>query len=331
MIASRLCVLVSAVLAAGCNSTPTSPTPPPIAAQPSTPTQPTPPATRAIVGTVRAVNGGQLISGATIDANGQRLTTNSQGQFTLTIDATTASYPITISAPTIETMRATVSAGVTNPMLDVIAHGNGFDAAFYGRFVFDTANGVTILRRQSQAPHIYLRTVDNAGAAIDAATLDTTAAAIINVAGLFTGGRFGIAGLERGTDTRRGQAGWITVEWAPNEDPNRCGTASPGSGQWILLYYKNRMCGCGNSAIRPTTVKHEIGHAMGFYHTYDAADLMSGVPESQCDRNPSTREIAHAAIAYSRPINTAMPDTWPSSAVIGVTSTRTLTGLLSRP
>jgi predicted Zn-dependent protease len=58
-------------------------------------------------------------------------------------------------------------------------------------------------------------------------------------------------------------------------------------------------------AIRPRTVKHELGHAFGYWHTGNAQDLMSGLAVSECDREPSAREVYHATVAYQTPIGTS--------------------------
>lgn len=145
------------------------------------------------------------------------------------------------------------------------------------------------------------------GQPIDAITLDRTAAALINVTGSLTG-RFGLAGLEQGTGQRRGVPGWITVEWIAGTERNICGEALVGS-DLIRLYPNVRGCRCaGNqAAIDMVTVKHELGHVLGYYHTSDRGDLMYGQNQGQCDAQPSAREIYHASLAYGQPNGSLEP------------------------
>lgn len=167
------------------------------------------------------------------------------------------------------------------------------------------------LRRQTQAPRIYLRTIiDDNGAAIDADTLNKTSAALEAVASSLTGS-FGLAGIERGTETREGQRGWITVRWAiadrwaTNGDSNVCGRGFIGGD--LMILYPRSGCRCGGGpAVSLSTVKHELGHVLGFWHTNSLDDLMYPFFR-QCDLNPSEKEQYHAALAYGRPIGSLAP------------------------
>lgn len=210
----------------------------------------------------------------------------------------------TASTPPVVTPAPVVSTPPTpapNPLLS----DPRFSLSFYRMFVNGSLDGaLQPLRRQTQAPRIYLRTVDDAGAPIDAFTLDATAAALINTTGKLTG-VFGLAGMERGTGNRLGQAGWITVQWS-DVASDYCGFGVYG-GDRITLYPKTPRCGCESGPrIRLRTVKHELGHTLGFRHTDSPDDLMYPVGLT-CDIEPSEREIFHARIAYSQPLGSYDP------------------------
>jgi hypothetical protein len=77
--------------------------------------------------------------------------------------------------------------------------------AFYQQIGCNAFDGpMTSVRKWKVAPKLYIRTVDEAGAAIDAVTLDTVQNAMVSTAASLTGGKFGLASVERGTSTREG-------------------------------------------------------------------------------------------------------------------------------
>lgn len=175
-----------------------------------------------------------------------------------------------------------------------------YDSAYYRDFAqgqFE-ANANYGLSRLNTAPRIFLNIADERGTPIHVDTLNTVSAAFVAVAGAWSGGAFGLAGIERGTSTRAGQAGWITVLWNSGSNGMRCGEASRGEGAVITFYYR-QPCGCAGSAIKPSIAKHELGHAFGYWHTRTASDLMSSVPKQACDMQPSEQELFHSRVAYS--------------------------------
>ena len=208
-----------------------------------------------------------------------------------------ASVPIA-SAPV-----TTAPAVVPNPLLSDAR----FDPLFYRQFALGSRDGGPYaLRRLTQAPRLYLRTVDDAGQPIDSFTLVETATALSSVVGSLTGA-FGLAGLEQGAETRQGQAGWITVRWSHVASANNFCGSGLYAGDLITLYPRTPGCRCaGGPAVRLKTVKHELGHVLGFYHTDSENDLMFQ-GGSACDKNPSAREIFHARVAYSQPIGSRDP------------------------
>ena len=197
--------------------------------------------------------------------------------------------------------------------------GPGFDLSFYRQFArngFDQPAHLEPIRHWTEAPLIYLRTVRDDGVAIDALTLDRVAATIIDTAAIWSGGRFGVRGLEQGTGTKVGQTGWITVTWPKLDDPiitgNVCGRAQVGTdGGYLALAYKKTTptvnCSCGAIQTYPAIIRHELGHAFGFWHTDRPTDVMFPQVQS-CDQQPSAREREYAGYVYSRPVGNVDPD-----------------------
>lgn len=308
--------LLALVCLSACSgkSSPLSPTAPVI--------PPTPQIT--LTGHVTATNGGQPLAGLSVDLSGQSTQTDTSGAFSYAM-LPGASTRLSLTGSGIVPRSLMVAVGSSRDVnVDAIGVA-GFDLNFYRQFVrngFDAPAGSEPLRRWTRNPMVYLKTVDEGGAAISPALLDSVSATLMNAASQWTNGRFTIASIERGAGTKEGVSGYITVKWLDTVPAdNACGRAQVGQdGGYIELDYRSRStnCQCGNLAIRPRTVRHELGHAFGFWHTDSTGDVMSGKATSGCDAVMSPRELAAAAIAYSRPVGNADPDSDPSSTVLSL-------------
>lgn len=181
----------------------------------------------------------------------------------------------------------------------------GIDLAFYQALVqngFETPDHLQPVRRLPGPLRIYLRTSDDTGRAIDAVTLDTTARILTESANTWSGEQFGVAEIVRGTGTRENVRGWLTVKWASVNGSDRCGRSTVGVDGGYIEFNDLGDCSCGTtSRVYPRLVRHELGHAMGYYHTDDRSDVMYGqvIPAGACDLQPSEREQRHARYFYS--------------------------------
>ena len=305
-------LVATALLLCGCGGRSPA-TPSPVVASPP------PDPTVMFTGRVTATNGQQPLAnvkasfGPAITA-----TTDSTGTFTMRFLPGTTSQ-LMLEGDTIVPRALVASVSRTRVLdVDAIQQGGGFDLKFYRQLVRDDLDSPGLLRplrRWIQAPDVYLRTVDDVGSEIDPATLDLTEAAIRESVALWTGGLFGVRTLERGTDSREGVAGWITVKWSSSKEYRYCGFADVAvSGGMIELYAKTG-CRCvGGPQIGPGVIRHEVGHAMGFFHTDSQTDSMWH-QDVNCNQTPSARELYHARIAYARPIGNRDPDQDPTSMV----------------
>lgn len=184
---------------------------------------------------------------------------------------------------------------------------NAFDLAFYRAFVqngYEAPDQLEPVRRLPGPLRIYLRTQDADGRAIDAVTLDATARVLIESARIWSGDQFGVTEIVRGTGTREKAPGWLTVKWSSDTSSSRCGRSTVGvDGGYMEFNDLAAACSCGLATrIYPRVVRHELGHAMGYYHTDQISDVMYGraiYPEG-CDLQPSERERRHARHLYTQ-------------------------------
>lgn len=284
------------VLTAACSGSPSAPTPPPPVPQ-----------TFTIAGTLTSTNGGSPLT-ASMDF-GVATTTAQNGSFSVSVPVSAPTLNLTISGTGLVTRRAYVAPGARTVNLDAISE-SGFDLAFYRRLVRNgNEGGNEPLRRWTSNPNLYIQTADQ-----DAATLGLIEATARAAVQEWSNGALAIGVVERGTSTREGQSGWITIRWVA-DSAGPCGTALVAvSGGWVQ-FNATAACRCNGFGVAAGTVRHEFGHALGFFHTDSPTDLMWGGTWSGCDRQPSARERYHAAIAYKRPVGNMDPDQDPSGAV----------------
>ena len=203
----------------------------------------------------------------------------------------------------------TVEPSPTAPTATVVVDAphsiDGFEPAFFRAFVqnaYEAPDRLQPIRVLRGPLRIYLRTEDDAGGVIDRLTLDTTERTLIDSAWIWSGGTFGVVQVERGVKTREKVLGWLTVKWTHTALRDRCGRSTVGVDGGAIELNASGACRCGMAtAIYPRLVRHELGHAMGYYHTDHIADVMYGepIPSSACDTLPSDRERRHARIAHT--------------------------------
>lgn len=277
---------------------------------PSPAPAPQPPATVTLTGHLTATNGGHPLPGVQAVVGATTTQTDGGGAFSATgLPTAAATLSLTGTSIVPRTLQVALT-GNRDMSVSAIATSSPFDLTFYRQFVRDSTESSFYqpLRRWTVSPSLYLQT----GLA-DARTLDLVESVARAAVPQWTDGKLNVAAVERGPSSRAGTPGWLTVLFSA--EVGGCGVSDVGKdGGSITFYPRTPNCGCAPNVIRPVAIRHELGHAMGFYHTDSVADVMYRVA-TQCDMPLSARERYHSAIAYARPVGNFDPDTDAAATV----------------
>jgi hypothetical protein len=203
----------------------------------------------------------------------------------------------------------------SNVDIDLIPTAGAFPFGLYRQMArngWEQPNNLQALQHWTVSPNIHLENRwRDTGAPISDAVLQYFVSEIQRVIPGLTDGRFSAGRIEIGPEVWNFVPGYISIHF-------------DHSGNWSYVGQNPGQVQFGTAA--PCTsimIIHELGHAMGFWHSSVLGSVMGGHVLATCDLvNLTAEEQQVARVLYSRPPGNVEPDRDPPAAVAYARSER---------
>jgi hypothetical protein len=277
---------------------------------PTTPAPPPAASTWSIGGRITDAVSGQGVAGATLSFTGASdVSTDGSGAWRLEGSGrapTATVLAVKIAAPGFyerDTRIQWRTGGRSDADLSLLPDRPPFSLEFFRALARNSLESETLepIRRWTSNPNFYLNAVNPKNQQrLPDSEIGAIERAVRDAVPQLTGGRLTVGQFEVGETPGTRRPGYIDIELVYDPLADYCARSFVGANPGrITLNYERCVVSWCREPISTNVVAHEVGHAMGFWHTPDG--VMFAFMNDCTSTTFTEMERMHAALAYQRP------------------------------